>query len=923
MVLLWFNWKLKMQWNIYRILPLAITLFWLHQAAGSPIMSSTKPSISEPQTSLLLEANFNGLDYNDRPPTSSSSSSVTFQWAEHMINNYISQTLEDSFMSFTQIMESSGDGSGFQEEHNELKPEKAPSVSLMDENMILQELEERGGWEDAWYKSARSSPLQQIQLMDADRSPEITDMPQESNVVTSTQSTPISTSTFSLVKSVNTGMPIITETTDISPRGATQHLTTIQMILDLENPNGKGSDHRMKANLAQRKDTSGMQDYSGDAAPDGATVPGDEASNAQVTPTDSRIAIKAYLHHQQTSTMDVVTKTTQSNQPGQDVTNPTEIVPEVPSETPFSNDELKQSPPAGGLIGPGSCLLGSGLCAGPSELNGTTLKWEDLSRTLAFAWELHVFGCATLFLVLVVGSLWGITGATGLLRPYSVTLPMANTLLLLAGVLRCAHFLIDPYGTRHIVPRPTLSALYNLPLPLLLWAQAVLATVVLRGQRLKLLPRALQSPRVTGGLVALHCSLLFMADMLSQAVSPALPLMLQTFSVCWGLPLCLGLLFQTLNPSQLVRTPVPLWLAAKHVEDRTRQVFALCTVLGALSYTLQIHGVLWLYGLLGDWKHFSWGWWVAQFSARLLELTWSYSLLLLSSWVFWRPRGCNRREGRPGATPIRRLESCWDGMLDNLPKGPWREPDRHWAGLIPNNWAAHQRTRPDISSSMIRNYEVATTSQSLRDSHSGSISSINSIMCDSRATPPWLHGHNWSERDCILSLIEFDLCPPSPISLSTHSIDNALLHDDLGVGSLFTLQPPSWTQGLEPYCAQAGSATVPTTPTHIAYRWALDAGSSPVQPHCFGGSSHHSGPMGSDAQHSQAVGLDAQHSQPMGLNADQSQPMVSVAQSPLSIKDLKLHLEEPDPEVVPGIRGVAITEDDWGSVGSTDDITDL
>lgn len=562
----------------------------------------------------------------------------------------------------------------------------------------------------------------------------------------------------------------------------------------------------------------------------------------------------------------------------------------------------------GGFIGPikepgfsgssGPCLLGLGTCVDLRGPNGTTLQWEDLSRTLAFAWELHVFGCAALFLILVGGSIWGIKGAVGLLRPYSIVLPMANIFLLLAGVLRCAHFLLDPYGTRHILPRPALSALYNLPLPLLLWAQAVLAMLVLRGQRLNLLPPALQCPRVTGGLVMVHCSLLFVADILSQALTPALPLMLQTFSVCWGLPLCLGLLFQTLSPElQMVRTTVPQWSAAKRVEDRARRVFSLCTTLGALSYALQIHGVLWLYGLLGDWRRFGWGWWLAQFSARLLELTWSYSMLLLASWFFWRPRGSKRRgEGRPEANQKGKLGSCWDRFLENLPMGPWVIPDRHWAELIPNNWAAHQRAHVDISSSVIRNYDVVTTVQGPKDSIGDNIgsSSTNSSMCDSYPTPLWSHGHDWSERDCILSLIEFDLCPPSPISL-TRSIDNALHYDDiLGVGSLFTPPPPSWTQGLDPYCAQAASATAPATPTHIAYRWALDAGSSPVQPQCFRGSSHHSQQVEPDAQ------------------------------SPLSTKNVKLHLEESVQNMEPGIpEGVVILEDDWGSVGSTDDITDL
>ncbi|XP_048111464.1 proline-rich transmembrane protein 3-like [Alosa alosa] len=827
-------------------------------------MNPTKPNISESVTSPALEAGSGGTNKDEKPP----SSPKTSAWTEQKISNRISQTLEGSFMSLTQIMESSRDGSGFQEGHNELKQGVAPSISVLEENMIAQELEEKRDWEDTWYHFAPPLPQRQIQIMDGDRSHEITEAQTLQGVssytpehATSTQIVPTTISILSQVKSVSSDWQSSTKDIATFQKEASLNLMTQTLSDSL---NGKGSDDSMESNTALDQATVIVPGHPEDFTPYGATVPADQEANPHVTLADSIITTNPQLSHLENRGVHMVTQTIQSNQTGEEIINPTRILPDVPSEITSSRPD------------------------------GTSLQWEDLSRTLAFAWELHVFGCASLFLLLVGGALWGIKGAFGLLRPYCIALPLANILLLLAGVLRCAHFLIDPYGTRHILPRPALSALYNLPLPLLLWAQAVLAMIVLRGQRLNLLPPALQCPRVTAGLVALHCFLLFVADILSQALSPALPLMLQTFSVCWGLPLCLGLLFQTLSPLQSTRTPVPQWTAAKRVEHRARRVFSLCTVLGALSYAFQIHGILWLYGLLGNWRSFGWGWWLCQFFARLLELTWSYCMLLLASWPFWRPRGNNRRgEGRPEATQRGKLGSYWDRMLENLPGGPWGMPDRHWAELIPNNWAAHQRECADISSSIIHNHDVVTTSQGQKDSNSDNIGSIstNSTMCDSYPTPLWSHGHDWSERDCILSLIEFDLCPPSPISL-TRSIDNALHFDDLlGLGSLFTPPPPSWTQGLEPYCPQAGSATAPATPAHIAYRWALDAGSSPVQPHCFRGSSHHFQTPRSDAQ------------------------------SPLSTTDLRLHLEESDQP--PGIQGVIVMEDDWSSVSSTDDITDL
>ncbi|XP_036416067.1 uncharacterized protein LOC118800026 [Colossoma macropomum] len=499
----------------------------------------------------------------------------------------------------------------------------------------------------------------------------------------------------------------------------------------------------------------------------------------------------------------------------------------------------------GGIFGPitekglsdisDPCVLGIGPCVFPTSPNGTLLQWEDLRRTLAFAWELHVFGSAILFLLVVCWAIWGVTGGVGTHHPFCGPLILANTLLLLAGLLRFVQFIVDPYGTKHILPRPVLAALYNLPLALLLWAQITLALLALKGTTLNLLTPALQRPHVTGGLAALHCASLLVADLLSHTLSPALPLMLQTLSICWGLPLCLGILFRALTPLRpATRTPIPRWGAYKRVEERARRVLIVCALLGVLCCALQIHGLLWLYGLLGDWRRFGWGWWLGQFWARLLELSWSLSLLLLGSRAFWRPRGGHRRgdtgQGASGRPEREVLASCLEKIL---PAGHWKRREHTWADLLPNNWAGYQQSRANLRCSMVRKYE-ATTDDNVKDSNADNISSGAFNNSNSQSAPRWSHGLEWQERDCVLSLIEFDLCPPSPIELR-RSIDNALNFGHLlgSMGSLFTPPPPSWTQSEVSTAPPGCDFATQNTPTHIAYRWALDAGSSPISPQRF------------------------------------------------------------------------------------------
>lgn len=463
----------------------------------------------------------------------------------------------------------------------------------------------------------------------------------------------------------------------------------------------------------------------------------------------------------------------------------------------------------------GTCIIGP--CMVSTGGNVTRLQWDDLKRTLSFAWELHVFGSAVLFLLVVVAATFGVIGGASMLHPFCKAFTLANILLLLTGLLRFVQFIIDPYGTRNILPRPALTALYNLPVPLLLWAQATLALLALREESLQWLS-------VTGGLAALHCISLLLADLLSKTLLPALPLMLQTFTICWGLLLCLGIFFQCLK--QLYsshRSPLPRWSGPKRLENSVRRVLLLCALLGVFSCTLQIYSFLWLYGLLGDWRRFGWGWWLGQLSARLLELAWSLSLLLLGSRVLWKPQGSKQTAKRGGKG------KHWSRLLDRLQMGHWRSPDKNWAELLPNNWKGHRQSNANVSQSVIRNHATPVTSIMTVHDNVEVIGEgvLFSSSYDHHASPLWTSGVEWQEHECFLSLIEFDLHPPSPISLH-HSIDSALHHAHLlGVGTLFTPSAPSWTQNDGSGGPLCDNVVSPTTPANKAYSWALDTGSSP------------------------------------------------------------------------------------------------
>lgn len=477
------------------------------------------------------------------------------------------------------------------------------------------------------------------------------------------------------------------------------------------------------------------------------------------------------------------------------------------------------------LSGPGApCVFGLSPCVVLANPNGTNLLWDDMRRTLAFAWELHVFGSASLFALLAGVAVLGMAGAHTLLHPLCDALTLANSLLLLTGTLRAVLLLLDPYGTRQILSRPTLAALHNIPLQLLLWAQIVLALVTLRGVKLVLLPVKLQRPWTIGGMALLHCSPLLVADLLSPTLSPALPLLLQTLSLCWGLLFCIGTLTQSLSHlSSFLQSPIPQWGAPQRIENRARRVTAVCAFFGILCCSLQMYSLLWLYGVLGNWRRFGWGWWLSQFWARILELAWGFTLLVLGSWILWTPPGSRSKgdngQGRGDMSKGVEENSFWSGVLTNIQKGPLRKSEKNWEELMPNNWAMCNVSRTGMSNNVMCTYDDQATDH-MPDP-------VSSSSCDSQAALLW---QRVGERECILSLVEFDMRPPSPINLR-HSIDNALHHGNFVGGSLFAPPPPSWTDTVGTDITNNIAAK--DSEAHVGYQWTLDTESTPGSPHHF------------------------------------------------------------------------------------------
>ncbi|XP_061687701.1 proline-rich transmembrane protein 3-like isoform X2 [Syngnathoides biaculeatus] len=445
--------------------------------------------------------------------------------------------------------------------------------------------------------------------------------------------------------------------------------------------------------------------------------------------------------------------------------------------------------------------------------NGTNLLWDDMRRTLAFAWEIHVFGSAGLFILMASVAVLGMAVASGLPYPHCGVLMLANSTLIASGALRAVHLLLDPYGTRQIVSHATLAALQNVPMQLFLWAQVTLTLVTPRRFKLILFPVVLQQPHVVAGLLVSHCSVLLAADLHFTAFFPLFPLLLQMLSLSWGLPFCLEILLKSLSRFDMfLGSSVPRGVPSQRIERCAKRVTAVCACLGIMSCSLQICSLLWLYGLMGNWRRFGWCWWLSQFWARILELAWGSSLLVLGSWIFWMPaRRHSRREvsKREGKT-----SGLWDRVLAWVRKGQLKRSEKKWRELMPNNLAKRNFSSASFSNSPMCPYDDQPSVIVSECKHDPSCSN----NYDSQATLMW---QRVGERECILSLIEFDTRPPSPINLRLN-VDSALHHGQLLAGSLFTPPPPSWMHS----DAENGTATFP--PAYVGYGWMMDTESIPA-----------------------------------------------------------------------------------------------
>ncbi|XP_069822915.1 proline-rich transmembrane protein 3 [Dendropsophus ebraccatus] len=447
--------------------------------------------------------------------------------------------------------------------------------------------------------------------------------------------------------------------------------------------------------------------------------------------------------------------------------------------------------------------------------NQTLLKWDDLQRTLSFAWDMHVYGTGALFLLLSLIALINLIGSPILQVSYLPYVILANALLFVIGILRGVFFLLDPYGTRMRITQPIALILYNVTFPLMITAFATLVLLVLKISHLQVLPPKFQSLALLAVIAVIHFIVLLSADLLTHLLNPSVNMVLQILSISWGIFLMVGNFVayyqlrksskEIVNETQRV-SPTEDIVVVQTQERNIKCIFTSSRVLlvgsifGLLCCALQVYAILWLYGLLGKKNEFSWSWWFLQFWFRIFELALCFSMIFVASHSFCLQCSSNDH-------------TCWSKIIsyfctykkNDVPEYPNNCYD--WTNSIQDRMVNN-----NISKSLIRNQAENVPLRILKENNE--TKSNAAIGNNSQSSSPLFRpkpesvfgpksqnvtmGRSYTsicfEKESMLSLTDLEFRPPSPINLS-RSIDEALFREHLVRDSIFldsSLQYPSY-----------------------------------------------------------------------------------------------------------------------------------
>ena len=253
--------------------------------------------------------------------------------------------------------------------------------------------------------------------------------------------------------------------------------------------------------------------------------------------------------------------------------------------------------------------------------------WKEAKPLWGMLWNAHWIGIGAAFGLLTVTSVVALLKLTkqGRFRskPYIIAV---NSLLFILGATRAVYLLLDPYGSKQILPRWLAGLLFNISFPCLTSAFCLILYVFLGVAKLQLVSERLQNARFFISVISLHF-IVVLGAVICVVFAPQMTsvvfIICHSFFILWGLLLSVSFIYGGIKVIRSARTVSrQLKMQRRASVSKVAKVTLLTSVLGLACSILHVYSLFIVYRFfLAHEEHPEpWTWWAFQTCFRLIEI---------------------------------------------------------------------------------------------------------------------------------------------------------------------------------------------------------------------------------------------------------------------------------------------------------------
>ncbi|BET00017.1 Hypothetical protein NTJ_12833 [Nesidiocoris tenuis] len=202
-------------------------------------------------------------------------------------------------------------------------------------------------------------------------------------------------------------------------------------------------------------------------------------------------------------------------------------------------------------------------------------SWPQVNKQVKWWLMLHAYGFAISFLVLAFYAFFSILNIRSLItsRPFMSTI---NVFLCVLSATRAIVLFIDPYALKDTMPRLLGFAIWDIGLPSLISAQALLLLALLHLTQLPVGPKFFKKKSCLSLIITLHFTCVLAVDMsLGLHVRiQVLKYLVETLFYGWGLTVCSLLLYSSTRAIRILSN-MPSAMLERDIDDQYKGIMQL------------------------------------------------------------------------------------------------------------------------------------------------------------------------------------------------------------------------------------------------------------------------------------------------------------------------------------------------------------